>query len=57
MQKGHFVIENTVGRFAFEHKETGRAPMQLSVIEVGTTENALDAVVIFVALLETSIAL
>jgi hypothetical protein len=29
----------------------------LSVIEVGTTENALDAVVIFVALLETSIAL
>jgi hypothetical protein len=47
MQKGHFLIENTEGRFAFEHKETGREPRQLSVIEVGTTANALDAVVNF----------
>jgi hypothetical protein len=29
MQKGHFLIENTERRFAFEQKETGRAPRQL----------------------------
>jgi N-acyl-L-homoserine lactone synthetase len=38
-----FKIENTEERFAFEHKETGRAPRQLSVIEVGTMANALDS--------------
>jgi hypothetical protein len=39
-----FKIENAEGRFAFEHKEPGRAPRQLSVIQVSTTANALDTV-------------
>jgi hypothetical protein len=47
MQKGNFLIENTDRRFAFEDKETGRALRQLSVIEVGNTANALDAVMNF----------
>jgi hypothetical protein len=29
MQNGHILIANTESRFAFEHKETGKAPKQL----------------------------
>jgi hypothetical protein len=45
MQKGTFLIENTEGKFALEHKETGRAPRQLRWRGFwGTTANVLDAV-------------
>jgi hypothetical protein len=47
MEKGHFQIENTEEDLPLSTRKPGRAPKQLSVIEVGTMANALDAVINF----------